>query len=511
MDFCGSIFNYINGGINVDKINILQYINLGNSVAEFDKNLKDYFVATPSLTEIISDRWDIVRGTKGSGKSAILLTLFEKQSAFPELSDTILILATNHLGDPVFKTAFSNTAIVLDEQKLIDAWKVYLINVIWPDIKKNICSNEIEAYLIKKKLISPPEGLLEKIQYSIKRIFNPKSIKTSLQDQFGTTYTAEVDLSEDASDESYVVDFNYIFSTFDSLLTSLNKRLWVLMDRLDDAFPGNPTLENAALKSLLYAYKDLAGYNKLKIKIFMRDDIYDRITKNGFRSLTHVNTNAMPPIKWTEEKLLHLVCERLIFNEKFREYLLESGYTPKDIVSNVDREILLLILFRDQVDIGPKSPTTFRWILNHLEDGKGNTTPRDVIALIDRARIYQSEALSINPMLDEPYLIGPNAIKNAWSIVSKDKLEVQLYAEYPHLKSYMLKFASGKAEHNATTLEKLLGSKWKEIVDELINIGFIERLSNSWKIPFIYRAALGITQGKAFDTSISSNDNTSLF
>lgn len=493
----------------MDKIGLLQNINLGNSVAEFDRNLKDYFVTTPAVLEIVSDRWDIIRGTKGSGKSAILLTLQEQTLTLPLLSNTLLVPATNHLGDPVFKTAFSSIELPADQQKLIDAWKVYLINVIWPHIKSKFIEDlDIERYLIEKKLITQPPGLLDKIQFSLSRIFNPKSIKAAFKDTDGNTYSAETTLQEETLiEEALPIDFNYIFSTFEELLLFLELRLWVLMDRLDDAFPGSPELENAALKALLYAYKDLAGFRQLRMKIFLRDDIYDRITKDGFRSLTHVNTNAMPPMRWTEEKLLHLVCERLLFNDCFKEYLTFCGYNFNDFKSNEAREILLLVLFRDQVDIGPKSPTTFRWILNHVRDGKGNITPRDVIALIDKARIDQAEEWSLNlTNTDESYLIGPSSLKSAWSSVSKDKLETQLYAEYPHLKNHISSFANGKAEHNATTLRDTLGDNWKESAEELVNIGFLEKLSGAWKIPFLYREALGITQGKAFDASSEMED-----
>ena len=40
-------------------------------------------------------------------------------------------------GDPDFKRAFSTVSIeTSDIQKLIDAWKIYLINVIWKECKE---------------------------------------------------------------------------------------------------------------------------------------------------------------------------------------------------------------------------------------------------------------------------------------------------------------------------------------------------------------------------------------
>jgi len=490
----------------LSKLDLLHNINLGNSVAEYDKYLEEYFVTTPAFLDVISGRYDIVRGTKGSGKSAILLNLLKGKNNINELDDTILIPATDYQGDPIFKNAFANINLPVNEDKLIDSWKIFLINVIWPQIYEVVGNKtDIEKYLISHKLIISPLNLFGKIRFSLSRVLSPKELKGTFKDPTGFEYSGEVVLADPESEPTNGVNFNYIFRTFNDSISKTGKQIWVLMDRLDDAFPDNPQLESIALKSLLYAYKDIAGLSNIKIKIFLRDDIYDRVTGSGFRSLTHVNSNAMPPISWSDEKLLNLLIDRLLFNKNFKEYLITQGYDPKTISTNDDREILLLILFRDQVDVGPKSPKTFRWIINHIRDGNGIATPRDLIALVDSARQKQVEDWTLNGVsAEDNFLIAPSALKHAWGIVSADKLKTQLYAEYSHLKPQISKFKGSKAEHNIDTLKQLLGDGWKDIVEELVFTGFLEQLSSTWKIPFLYREALGISQGKAFNNEEES-------
>lgn len=483
----------------MDKIELLSSLFLGNSVAEYDDNLKNYFVTTSQVEEIIRDRWDIVRGAKGSGKSAIRVSLSEKKDTEPDLEDVILVEAVNHQGDPVFRQVFMSLNLPVDESSLINAWKIYIINLVWPHVKE-ISSNftGLEDYLTSNKLIINQPTLLQRLSFAIARVFTPQKFSLTLQDPngFSFRYEGEVVLCNPESEPVTGIDFNYIFETLNSLLGE--SRLWVLMDRLDDAFPDNQELEVLALKSLLYAYKDIAGLSSLKLKIFLRDDVYERITVDGFRSLTHVNANAMPPIYWTEDKLIHLVAERFLFNDSFKTYLLEQGYNPEDIKTTDDRKLLMLIIFRDQVDIGSKNPPTIGWIINHVVDGKGVATPRDVISLIDKARQYQIEQWSMNKINDdENYLISPTALKRALTTVSGDKLNTQVYAEYPNLRLHIEQFRNGKAEHDENSLQILFGSEWAKIVEQLISIGLITSLTSSWKIPFLYRDALNVTQGKA--------------
>lgn len=495
-------YRVFEGGHKMNKLTLLQDINLGNSVAEFDKNLNEYFISTPYVEQVIKDRYDIIRGTKGSGKSAILLNLLKRRESTQELKDVLLIPATNHQGDPVFRTGFSDLQLPLDENKLVQAWKIYIINVMWAEVKE-ICGEhkELEQYMVEHNLITTKPGLLNRIKFSLARIFKIKDVQTGYTDSTGNTYTATVTFGEDQEKESEErdVNYNFIFNSFNDLMRSAGQRLWVLMDRLDDAFPDNPELETVALKSLLYAYKDIAGLDNIKLKIFIRDDIYNKITENGFRSLTHVNSNAMQPIRWSEEKLLHMLTERFLFNSAFKEYAKSQGHDVENIKDNDTRDNLMLLIFRKQVDVGPHNPNSFRWIINHIRDANGNATARDLIALVDKARQYQIEYWSLNDIKDEEdYLIGPTAIKSAWSAVSKDKLETQLFAEYPSLKPHILKFKDGKAEHNSDSLSQVLGQDWRVILEELKRVGFIEEISSTWKIPFIYREGLNISQGKAF-------------
>lgn len=115
------------------KRRVLEALSVGASVAESDQHLADYFVSTSFMKDLVADRFDVVRGAKGSGKSALLKILVENKQAYPELRDVHVVPATNHTGDPVFREVFSQfekPAVEADERKLVDAWKLYWLNLI---------------------------------------------------------------------------------------------------------------------------------------------------------------------------------------------------------------------------------------------------------------------------------------------------------------------------------------------------------------------------------------------
>lgn len=487
----------------MEKVAVLESLNLGNSVAEYDKNIAEYFIDTSYVQDFVNDKYDIVKGVKGAGKTAMLISMCDNQPKYDSIADVNLIQAINLKGDPDFKRAFNgieNIEHKLDEQKMIDAWKLYIINIVWKNITDTFSGYEkLEEYLKQHKLITENEGFLAKILYSLKRA------RIKITNTFNTdgSTTQGIELVENDNyanedKEQIIINFNYIFEEIDKILLNNSCRMWVMMDRLDDAFPDNTEKSILALKSLLYAYKDICINDNIKVKIFIRDDIFNNVTVQGFTSLTHVASKTMAPIKWDRAKLEQLLIERLLFNNCFKEYLAKKNIS----IDQRDRETLDKIFelsLKKQVDTGKNNPDTIGWIINHIKDGLNIFTPRDFIDMIDTARQYQLQELKdgVTKNTDD-YLIGATSLRKAYTQISKQKLETQLYAEYPQLRKWIEKFKNSKAEHNEESLKKTLGKQWKSKTEKLVNIGFIEDKQSTWKIPFLYREGLNISQGKAF-------------
>lgn len=482
----------------MEKKKVLETLQLGDGIAEYDDNLSEYFIDTVYVNDFVKNKYDIILGEKGSGKSGMMLGVYKNAGKYSELSEVQLVIASNLTGDPDFKRAFASVGADMTETELIDAWKIYIFNLLWKQYLVLFNENvELKKYLENKKIVELEGGFFAKLIYAIKRAkINKFTIYNKTQIDGTNEMGGSIDFDNAMKflvDEQ--IDFNYIFSELDKSLEENQSNIWVLLDRLDDAFPDRTPESIEILKSLFYAYKDICAYKRLKVKIFIREDIFHDVTEKGFTSLTHVASKTMQPLKWDREKMIDMFISRLVYNEYFCIYLNERGVIYKNIDSEVKQQILECVL-KKQIDVGRNNPDAVGWILNHIKDGRGRYTPRDFIMFMDKARAYQLDEGEDKKGGD--YLIGASAVRKAYGILSELKLTTQLYAEYPEYKSWIEKFRDGKSIHNEESIKKLLGAHWKSRVEKLVFVGFLEEIKGGWNIPFIYRPVLKIAQGRAY-------------
>jgi len=85
--------------------------------------------------------------------------------------------------------------------------------------------------------------------------------------------------------------------------------------------------------------------------------------------------------------------------------------------------------------------------------------------------------------------------------LSQERVEDTLLAEAGDYASTIERFRGGKAEHNEESLTSLVEVEAAEVrtaVTPLVELGFLEKAGESYKVPMLYREGLSITQGKAF-------------
>lgn len=151
---------------------------------------------------------------------------------------------------------------------------------------------------------------------------------------------------------------------------------------------------------------------------------------------------------------------------------------------------------------GEKQSSTLRWIYTHTQDGKGVVTPRDVIDLLTKAKQKQQDEFRLDPSGESDFVIGPAAIEYGLVELSKPKKTSFLQAEFAHLWEDIEKLVGGKTEYSEASVKLLFGKKWESVVDDIISVGVLRRElkrdgSKTFKIPFLYRDGLEVTQGRA--------------
>lgn len=496
----------------MDKKDLIQKVTFGESIAELEaQKLKDYFLKTEFWKLIRNGTNDIVYGAKGSGKSALYTSITNDiDSLFDE--GILVSFAENPTGN----TAFSNLKNdpPTTETEFVRLWKLYFL-VITARVFDDYGINDKYAVKVRQILtdcdLIPAQNKLSsflKVCFDFMRSFkNGKEISTTAEfDLLTGMYVGQkfsLSFGEPSKNdfEKGLVSIEYVYDLLEKSLIENNVKLWIIIDRLDVAFTESEELEANALRALFKAYLDFSQYLEIKIKIFLRDDIWQKITSEGFREASHIT--KFQNLQWTKESLLNLLIRRILDNRELVEFM---EINKENVLSDISKqEGLFYRLFPKQVDVGAKKSSTLDWILSRTRDGKGINAPRELIQLLNHARIIESKKLEngINDLTDE-LIISRQSLKEAVNEVSKQRTEQTIYAEFPDLKNYMEALRGDKAEHTVQTLS----SKWSKskeetaiIAKKLEKIGFFELrgeiLNPKYKIPFMYRPYLEIIQGVA--------------
>lgn len=496
----------------MSKLDILKKIEFGERVAEEEAdNLEQYFVETDQWNQMCDGNIDVVYGAKGSGKSALYTLLNKKESLFFDRG-ILITSAENVRGATVFR------AIVADpppsEISFTYLWKLYCLVLVANTLRYYEVQNKSSKVLIN----SLEEARLLPTSGTLSTLF--RAVSTYLKGWIGRdTRSVEYAISMDPisgiptvsrkrefacqSDDQNLSDIpvDELLGLANEALLEEQLNLWVLFDRLDVAFAESQELERNALRALFRAYNDLKAFPCLSLKIFVRDDIWRKITTGGFTEASHITKSVH--ISWSPESLLSLIVRRILNNQELVEFV---GADPVMIRSDYDQQKELLYkLIPDQVDSG-KNPSTFDWIVSRTTDATGNSVPREIIHLMDLARELQIKALergSSEP--DGEYrLFERNAFKEALPKVSKVRYEQTLLAEHPEMRERLQVLEGEKSEQTPGSLSKLWNIETAEAIKigkRLAEIGFFETRGSkddpTFWVPFLYRGALNLVQGRS--------------
>ena len=288
------------------------------------------------------------------------------------------------------------------------------------------------------------------------------------------------------------IDYFAGLRLLESSLKESNLTVWIALDRLDEAFQGFPNVEVPALRALLRTYLDLREVSNLSLKLFLRKDLFRKVIGGGFVNLTHVNARKIE-IVWEDEDLKHLLIARVKDSPRVVQELDLQG---------LDNDEAFAKLFPSKVSLGEKQSTTWNWIMSRIRDGNAVIAPRNLVDLVEKARADQVQCDLRSPREYGPdiALIEADSIKKAHKLLSKDRVEDTLLSEAPEMTPLLEKFRNKKAEYDLAALCSMLGlteDEAKASVRLLRDIGFLEEVGSSYKVPMLYRDGFGIRQGKA--------------
>lgn len=496
----------------MNKHDVLAATTFGERIAEDEADaLISYFVETDQWRKVISGNVDVVYGPKGSGKSA-LYSLLRKRREELQARNILLAAGENVRGTPVFADLVADPPA--SEEQFRGLWKLYSLSLIGSAFRlvqsvklDNEHLRRLLSILEAAELVPPEWSLKRSLRAALDYVRRIDSVSggvkvdpTSGQPE---GVEAKITLREPSSEHHKrgYASVDSLLELADEALGELGLKFWIVLDRLDVAFAESSSLEGNALRALFRVYRDMSALKHLSLKIFLRDDIWARITTEGFREASHITRSIT--ITWEARSLLHLVIRRALHNEQIRAFY---NIDPSAVLASADeQEKLFYRIFPGQVDAGERKSTTLDWMLTRTADGSRKTAPRELIHLLSAARDQQLRSLERGEPepAGEP-LFDRNALKAALPEVSKARYEQTLCAEHPTLKPMLDKLDGEKTQQTPATLAKIWRVPEPEAIsraEKLVEVGFFEKRGPKdqqlfW-VPFLYRDALSMVQGQA--------------
>jgi hypothetical protein len=451
--------------------------------------------------------WSAV--TRGPAKSAIYSLLLTREGEFFDRS-TLLVPGEKPRGTPAFRDIIANPPTV--EVEFVGLWKLYILALVGRkmreyDIKGPAAENVYSALEAARLLDREYDlaGLLRAAQDLARRLFNLESVEGGLVldpvTGLPNGLTGKITLREPAAalrDQGFMT-VDRLISHANTALESAGVQVWVLLDRLDVAFAETHELERNALRALFRVYRDLAEHEAIKLKIFLRSDIWQRIAEGGFREASHITKFAV--LEWSQASLLNLVIRRMISNPT----LVEAMKINRDqILGDFDAQHELFYrVFPAQVEQGSRKPSTLDWMISRCADGNGKTAPRELIHLLTALRDTEISRLERGEApASGGQLFDRSVFKEALPVVSETRFHHSLIAEYPDLKGILSKLTGEKTEQTIDSLADLWETDLTQATSQahkLVDVGFFQlRGSKDFQtfwVPFLFRDALSMSQG----------------
>lgn len=496
----------------MNKRTVLLESDFGQRVAEEETSaLVSYFVETDYWSRLLRGDIDVVYGPKGAGKSALYSLLVSRTD---ELFDSGVLLVPGE--NPRGATAFNN--LVADppatEIEFVGLWKLYFA-ILLHDVLNDygvrgdavgLLAQALEREGLVKGTLSLSRILRAAHDY-VRRAINPQAIEGNVvvdpTTQMPVGFSGKIMFGEMNRDQARAgyKSVDELLEMAQSALEDANLNAWVMLDRLDVAFVDSEDLETNALRALFRTYLDLLAYPRIKLKIFLRSDIWRRISEGGFREASHITRHVT--IEWNRTSLLNLMIRRLLHNSDIRAfYGLETDLSH---ASTEDQEAFFYRVFPAQVDVGQRKSTTLDWLLTHTRDSSQQNAPRELIHMLNSLREVELRRLEMGEAEpDGETLFSRASFRDALAEVSRVRFNQTYLAENPKVRVWIEPLRGQKTSQTPETLAKI----WEVEIDlarhlasKLAATGFFEvkgsREEPSYWVPFLYRDALDMVQGSA--------------
>ena len=505
---------------------VITRLNFGRVDGETDNRFNTCFIGTETLRQVLLPQHSFVIGNKGSGKSAICRLLCEDlekiRPLLPKEYKQIFCIPAYGLQS---EENIPNVDLRELKPNSIDDfryfWLLYLglklATTLTQDSRikalvEKSANKELKATFTSIERLVADLGLIDevglssKLKYIVERwklpVRHAPSAQDNLDKQRGVDFKQRTGMSIIA-----------LLEHIDFILQETNCLAWLMLDKLDLLYVEDIEKLRAAITGLVQLLVQYGNqFKNIHFKIFLRNDIYRQLHIVNKSHLVSYTTE----MKWRGSLLLKLLVARAIVDPHVREYCAQitgEKVDVSDVILGTDDYVrkIFYAIFEPTMNGSTidetAPPSTHEWIFKHLIDGMGNSFPREIIHLGNKAVEIQREMNRNAGEHKSTRLISSKALKEAYHAVSAYRCETYLYSEFPHLKQHFDVFrGSDSVKFHREELYMLfqpLSPKGDEAIRAVYDAGVIIPMgknvdsSREFKVPLLYRAGLGITSRRS--------------
>lgn len=505
-----------------DAQQVLMHLNFGRVDGETDNRFEQCFIGTEMLRQVLLPQHSLVVGNKGSGKSAMCRLLVDDlQKVKPLLPKQYAEIFCIPAYGIQSEENLPNVELRELTPETIDEFRYFWLLYLGLKVSSYLLNNEKMKVLIENH----PKAEVKKAHATLKHLLvdvgliEQKSVTSKISHAIHKYKQSRDKKNAFARQEKYVgegfkqktgVSIIAMLEAIDLMLRETNCTAWIMLDKLDLLYVDDIKKLRASITGLVQLLVQYGNqFKNIQFKIFLRNDIYRQLHIVNKSHLVTYTTE----MKWRGPLLLKLLVSRAVVDPHVREYcegMLGESVDVTNVIVGSDEYVLKLFNVIFESNVGAKQTAraeaepTHQWVMKRLIDGMGNSFPRELIHLGNRAVERQRELNRIAGRHTSTRLIGATALKDAFSMISQYRCDTYLYSEFPHLSKHFDVFRGSESavfhREELYMLFEPLSPHSDEALRQVYDVGLLQPLGTNvdscrkFKIPPLYRTGLGITE-----------------
>lgn len=294
-----------------------------------------------------------------------------------------------------------------------------------------------------------------------------------------------------------------ILDDLDRRLRDEGRFLFLGYDELDTLGGTDSAVMSRAIQGLIAFWASYARrWTRIRPKIFIRTDLFRRHAGLGGSDLAKLAANRAE-LTWSDRNLYAMLLKRIAnTSERLREFATggrvafgepdpDLGFVP-DLKTAEDAKPFVERAVGEFMGAGSRKGQSFRWLLDHVRDGKDRASPRALVRLVEQAAMKERH----KPRAEPPQLLHPTSLRIALEDVSSDQVRQAMNNEWPWLAGVHARLREQRVPRPRREIERLLSTGWeeswggslvsvrppvedaRELVDYLVDLGVLRERPN---------------------------------